>query len=115
MIFSLGCWLSVCWQVEDAPTFPLGLTPQTFTGGDIRFEAVDDTGVHPITEQYAAECGYSVNVRPHLGFAELRASYFSCTALNEDDETFTFSFNMIVTQDGVEETYDVNKTWRPTM
>ncbi|CAL8376710.1 unnamed protein product [Gadus morhua 'NCC'] len=82
----------------------------TFTGEDVRFEAVDDTGVHPITEQYAAECGYSVNVRPHLGFAELRASYFSCTALNEDDETFTFSFNMIVTQDGVEETYDVNKT-----
>jgi hypothetical protein len=30
--------------------------------------------------------------------------------LSQDDETFTFSFNMIVTQDGVEETYDVNKT-----
>lgn len=84
-----------------------------FTGADLRFEAVGtsqlaplfnaitrslfrvlkggvsfpclpgDAGVYPITERYAAECGYSVTLLTHLGLGELRASYFSCHASNE--------------------------------
>ena len=43
----------------------------------------DGTGVYPITEQYAAECGYSVSVLPLRGHVELRASYFSCHTDNK--------------------------------
>lgn len=38
----------------------------------------DSTGVYPITERYAATCGYAVDVVPLRGHVELRASYFSC-------------------------------------
>uniref|UniRef100_A0A3Q4M5V7 ZP-domain containing protein Ig-like domain-containing protein n=1 Tax=Neolamprologus brichardi TaxID=32507 RepID=A0A3Q4M5V7_NEOBR len=50
----------------------------SFTGKELRFEAVDRTGVYAITEQYAAKCGYTVSALPLLGHVELRASYFSC-------------------------------------
>lgn len=36
------------------------------------------TGGYPLTQQYAAECGYSINVLSFLGVVELRSSYFSC-------------------------------------
>lgn len=42
----------------------------------------DGTGVYPITEQYSAECGYTVSVLPLPGHVELRASYLSCHADN---------------------------------
>ena len=50
----------------------------------------------------------------------LEALYNKCDryrvhGLSQDDETFTFSFNMIVTRDGVEETHEVNKTCTPAL
>ncbi|XP_044040849.1 uncharacterized protein LOC122870603 isoform X2 [Siniperca chuatsi] len=86
-----------------------------FTGNEPRFDAVDDTGVYPITNQYATECGYSVSVLPLLGYVELRASYFSCHTNNKDDKVFTFNFNLIVTHEGKEVTYALNKTCSPTL
>ncbi|XP_026208317.1 uncharacterized protein LOC113157204 isoform X2 [Anabas testudineus] len=84
-------------------------------GSEPHFEAVDDTGVYPITKQYAAECGYSVNALTVLGHMELRASYFSCHAENKDDKMFTFNFNLVATHDGEEVRYALNKTCSPSL
>ncbi|XP_062300451.1 uncharacterized protein LOC134005542 [Scomber scombrus] len=73
------------------------------------------TGVYPITEQYAAECGYTVSVFPQPVHVELRASYFSCHTDNKDDEVFTFNFNLVTTHDGQKETYALNKTCSPSL
>ncbi|XP_060951796.1 zona pellucida protein AX 4 [Limanda limanda] len=54
-----------------------------FTGEELHFEAVDETGVYPITQKYSAECGYTVSVLPRTGQVELRASYFSCHTDNK--------------------------------
>ncbi|GLD70889.1 uncharacterized protein AKAME5_002220800 [Lates japonicus] len=86
----------------------------SFTGEEPHFEAVDETGVYPITEQYAAECGYSVSVLPLQGHVELRASYFSCHTDNKDDKVFTFNFNLIANHSG-EVTYTINKTCSPSL
>ncbi|XP_014264646.3 uncharacterized protein LOC106675141 [Maylandia zebra] len=82
----------------------------SFAGDKPRFEAVDSTGVHSITEEYAAECGYTISLLPVLGHVELRASYFSCHTNDADDEVFTFNFNLIVTRGGKQATYALNKT-----
>ncbi|XP_030609883.1 uncharacterized protein LOC115797441 isoform X2 [Archocentrus centrarchus] len=82
----------------------------SFAGNEPRFEAVDSTGVHAITEQYAAECGYAISFFPLLGRLELRASYFSCHTDNTDDNVFTFNFNLIVTHEGKQTAYALNKT-----
>ncbi|TKS92866.1 hypothetical protein D9C73_027147 [Collichthys lucidus] len=87
----------------------------SFTGAEPRFEAVDETGVYPINEQYAATCGYSVGVVPLLNHVELRASYFSCHADNKDDEVFTFNFNLLATHKGKDVTYALNKTCSPSL
>ncbi|KAA8579106.1 hypothetical protein FQN60_007226, partial [Etheostoma spectabile] len=86
-----------------------------YTGNEPSFEAVDETGVYPITKQYAAKCGYSVGVFPALEHVELRASYFSCHADNKEDEVFTFNFNLIVTHKGKRVTYALNKTCSPSL
>ncbi|XP_033465018.2 uncharacterized protein LOC117245646 [Epinephelus lanceolatus] len=87
----------------------------SFTGEEPRFEAVDGTGVHAITEQYAAQCGYTVSVLPLAGHVELRASYFSCHTDNTNDEEFTFNFNLIATHEGKEVPYSMNKTCSPSL
>ncbi|XP_033466050.2 uncharacterized protein LOC117246301 isoform X2 [Epinephelus lanceolatus] len=87
----------------------------SFTGNEPHFEAVDGTGVHAITEQYAAQCGYTVSVLPLAGHVELRASYFSCHTNNTDDDVFTFNFNLIATHEGKEVTYPMNKTCSPSL
>nr|XP_046184366.1 uncharacterized protein LOC124013855 [Oncorhynchus gorbuscha] len=57
------------------------------------------------------QCGYMFSILPLPGHAELRASYFSCHTDNQDDEVFTFSFNLItIDANGVEATYSVNAT-----
>ncbi|XP_032367176.1 uncharacterized protein LOC116686313 [Etheostoma spectabile] len=86
-----------------------------YTGNEPSFEAVDETGVYPITKQYAAKCGYSVAVFPTSEHVELRASYFSCHTDNKEDEVFTFNFNLIVTHKGKEVTYALNKTCSPSL
>ncbi|XP_044040527.1 uncharacterized protein LOC122870421 [Siniperca chuatsi] len=83
-------------------------------GEDPYFEAVDKTGVYPITKQYAAECGYSLNILPLPGHVELRASYFSCHT-DKNDDVFTFNFNLNATHEGKEVTYALNKTCSPTL
>nr|XP_019951331.1 PREDICTED: uncharacterized protein LOC109634918 [Paralichthys olivaceus] len=85
----------------------------SFTGEEPRFEAVDGTGVYPITQQYSAECGYTVLPLP--GQVELRASYFSCHTDNKDDEVFTFNFNLIAKHEGKEVTYVLNKSCSPSL
>ncbi|XP_041635526.1 zona pellucida protein AX 4 [Cheilinus undulatus] len=87
----------------------------SFTGDEPRFEAVDETGVYPITVQYAAECGYCIRVLPVPDRVELRASYFSCHTNNKDDEVFTFNFNLIATHEGQEVSYALNKTCSPSL
>ncbi|XP_071388115.1 zona pellucida protein AX 4 [Centroberyx affinis] len=87
----------------------------SFTGEEPCFEAVDGTGVYPITKLYAAECGYSISVLPLPGHVELRASYFSCHTDNKDDKVFTFNFNLITHDEGKEVTYALNKTCSPSL
>ncbi|XP_051284835.1 uncharacterized protein LOC127379373 isoform X2 [Dicentrarchus labrax] len=87
----------------------------SFTGEDPRFEAVAGTGVYPISEQYAATCGYSVCLLPLQDHVELRASYFSCHTDNKDDKMFKFKFNLIATHEGEEVTYALSKTCSPTL
>ncbi|XP_074472429.1 uncharacterized protein LOC141756521 isoform X1 [Sebastes fasciatus] len=65
-----------------------------------RFEAVDGNGVHSISEQLASRCGYTVSTFKMDGFTTFRASYYSCFTHNQDDEVFTFSFNVIVSDAG---------------
>ncbi|XP_068569968.1 zona pellucida protein AX 4 [Cebidichthys violaceus] len=87
----------------------------SFTGDEPLFEAVDGTGVYAITRQYSAQCGYCVRLLPLLGRVELRASYFSCHAENENDEVFSFNFTLTVTREGRENTYVLNKTCSPSL
>ncbi|MEQ2286347.1 hypothetical protein AMECASPLE_001497 [Ameca splendens] len=82
------------------------------TGGP-RFEAVDGTGTYAITEDYAAKCGYSINVLSLLGLVEFRASYFSCHT--EKDDGFSFRFNLITTYDGEDAYHALNKTCSPPL
>ncbi|XP_053199064.1 zona pellucida protein AX 4 [Scomber japonicus] len=87
----------------------------SYTEDEVHFEAVDETGVYPITEQFAAECGYTVSVLPLQGLVELRASYFSCHTDNKDDDEFTFNFNLIATYGGLKDIYALNKTCSPSL
>ncbi|XP_019951333.2 uncharacterized protein [Paralichthys olivaceus] len=82
----------------------------SFAGVEPHFEAVDRTGAYLITEQYAAECGYTVSVLPFQGYVELRASYFSCQTENKGDDVFTFNFNLITNHYGQSITYALNET-----
>ncbi|KAM9407644.1 uncharacterized protein ACWYII_027487 [Salvelinus alpinus] len=126
---AFGCWLGVfvllsVWPSVRCSDLPRGAietvcraryllvtTQLSFAGNEPRFEAVDADGVHPITKQYGSECGYMFSILPLPGHAELRASYFSCHTNNQDDEVFTFSFNLITTAaSGVGNTYTVNAT-----
>ncbi|XP_029931932.1 uncharacterized protein LOC115376480 [Myripristis murdjan] len=126
--FGVSLLLSV-WPAAECAEIPAGVldlecrdryfliaADLSFTGDEPRFEAVDGTGVYPITNLYAAECGYSISVLPRPGHVDLRASYFSCHVDNKDDKEFTFSFNLIATHDGGEEvTYTLNKTCSPSL
>uniref|UniRef100_A0A3P9KKL7 Zona pellucida protein AX 4 n=1 Tax=Oryzias latipes TaxID=8090 RepID=A0A3P9KKL7_ORYLA len=69
------------------------------TGPNPQFEAVDMTGGHPLTQQYAAECGYSINVLSFLGVVELRSSYFSCHT-EKNGAKFLFYFKLNTNLDG---------------
>ncbi|KAK7909816.1 hypothetical protein WMY93_014500 [Mugilogobius chulae] len=85
----------------------------SFTGHNFYFEAVDGTGVFPITEQYAAQCGYTVTILPVPGLVELRASFFSCHTINQNDNVFTAKFNLVVKRNDLKEQYALNETCSP--
>ncbi|XP_075872619.1 uncharacterized protein LOC142882039 [Nelusetta ayraudi] len=61
-----------------------------------RFEAVDANGVHAIGEQLASRCGYTISSSTADGFTTFKASYYSCFTLHQNDQEFTFSFNVMV-------------------
>ncbi|CAJ1086212.1 uncharacterized protein LOC117807238 [Xyrichtys novacula] len=102
-------------QMECHDRFLMIAVDLSFTGPEPYFEAVDETGVYPITTQYAVECGYLIRVLPVPGRVQLRASFFSCHTDNQDDEVFTFSFNLVATHGGQEVTYALNKTCSPSL
>ncbi|XP_072232260.1 zona pellucida protein AX 4 [Leuresthes tenuis] len=97
-------------QMECRDRYFVTAVDLSVTGDNPVFEAVDVMGTYAITEEYAAKCGYSLNVLPFLGLVELRASYFSCHTFKKDDE-FVFNFNLITNDaDGQEASYELNKT-----
>lgn len=102
----------------------------------------DDEGANPNTESYGAQHGYTITILPARGLVELRASYFShhtssqvrshdnnrCTNSSsililtflvvlslQDDSSFTFSFNLIVSRDGEEVKLPLTKTCSPAL
>ncbi|RVE60505.1 hypothetical protein OJAV_G00181750 [Oryzias javanicus] len=79
---------------------------------DFHFEAVDSAGVYPLTEQYAAECGYSINVLPFVGYVEFRASYLSCHT-EKKGNLFEFKINLIRNLEGKVVTHALNRTCSP--
>ncbi|XP_051512641.1 uncharacterized protein LOC127416983 [Myxocyprinus asiaticus] len=81
------------------------------SGSEPCFEAIDVRGVHPVTQAYGAQCGYTYSVQSLLGSIILRASYFSCYTENQNDEVFTFKFRMTLTNEhGIESFVNVTKT-----
>ncbi|XP_056882143.1 uncharacterized protein LOC130522123 isoform X2 [Takifugu flavidus] len=87
----------------------------SFTGEELRFEAVGENNVYPITEQYGAQHGYTVQVLPLKGLVELRASYVSLHTENKDDKMFMFRFNLFVVRDDEAVTYAMNETCFPSL
>ncbi|XP_068164957.1 uncharacterized protein [Antennarius striatus] len=96
------------FQVECRERYFLLTVDLSFVGEEPLLEAVDGTGVYPITERYAATCGYSVSILPLQGLMALRASYFSCHAHHRDDE-FTFSFRLTATHQEEEVTFTLDR------
>uniref|UniRef100_A0A3P8TN29 ZP domain-containing protein n=1 Tax=Amphiprion percula TaxID=161767 RepID=A0A3P8TN29_AMPPE len=70
------------------------------SGQTPRFEAVDGTEVHSIGEQLASRCGYTISIFKMDGYTTFRASYYSCFTQNQNDEVFTFRFNVLVSDRG---------------
>ncbi|XP_045897321.1 uncharacterized protein LOC123964322 [Micropterus dolomieu] len=102
-------------QMECCDRYLMIAVALPFSATDTHFEAVDETGVYPITKQYAAKCGYTIRVLPLLARMQFRAAYFSCHAENEDDKVFTFNFNLITTHQAKKLTYALNKTCSPAL
>ncbi|KAM8725264.1 uncharacterized protein AB9X84_002112 isoform 1-T1 [Acanthopagrus schlegelii] len=65
-----------------------------------RFEAVDENGVHSISHQLASHCGYTISSFKMDGYTTFKASYYSCFTYNQNDEVFTFKFNVMVLDAG---------------
>ncbi|XP_073348720.1 uncharacterized protein [Pagrus major] len=65
-----------------------------------RFEAVDENGVHSISKQLASHCGYTISTFKMDGSTTFKASYYSCFTYNQNDEVFTFRFNVMVRDAG---------------
>uniref|UniRef100_A0A3Q2PFX4 Uncharacterized LOC105934394 n=1 Tax=Fundulus heteroclitus TaxID=8078 RepID=A0A3Q2PFX4_FUNHE len=65
-----------------------------------RFEAVDEDGVHAISTQLASRCGYTISAFRVDGFTVFRASFHSCFTHNQNDEVFTFKFNVMLNDGG---------------
>ncbi|XP_077366418.1 uncharacterized protein LOC144010140 [Festucalex cinctus] len=66
----------------------------------VQFEAIDPNGVHPISNSVASRCGYTVSAFKESGSSTFRASYYSCFTVIQDDQVFTFQFNVMVSDGG---------------
>ncbi|XP_063043236.1 uncharacterized protein LOC134437670 [Engraulis encrasicolus] len=71
-----------------------------------RFEAIGSSGLHPLTKEYGAMCGYYTAMFRDTKIAEMRASYFACHT-KQDSDGFTFNLLIMI---GEEMTYTVSKT-----
>ncbi|MED6268125.1 hypothetical protein CHARACLAT_019043 [Characodon lateralis] len=60
------------------------------------FEAVGEDGVHSISKPLASRCGYTISTFRVDGVTIFRASYYACFTHNQNDEAFTFKFNVMV-------------------
>uniref|UniRef100_A0A8C4Z967 ZP domain-containing protein n=1 Tax=Gadus morhua TaxID=8049 RepID=A0A8C4Z967_GADMO len=67
------------------------------TGVAPQFEAVDNQVVHSISGQNGQSCGYTISQFRMDGYTTFRASYYSCYTSNQNDEVFTFTLNIILT------------------
>ncbi|KAJ8356450.1 hypothetical protein SKAU_G00192440 [Synaphobranchus kaupii] len=70
---------------------------QAIASQGLRVEAIDATGVYPIDETNGDACGYTRSFFNMDGYIVLRASYYSCHTENQNDQLFTFKFNIIAT------------------
>ncbi|KAF3837106.1 hypothetical protein F7725_004570 [Dissostichus mawsoni] len=103
-----------------------------FTGNKPHFEAVDESGVYAITKRSAAQCGYSIGVLPLLGHGSSEPLTLAVTlktrlylfvlcgnpsfcSIFQDDEVFTFNFNLVVANEGKIASYALNKTCSPSL
>ncbi|KAL0993768.1 hypothetical protein UPYG_G00113710 [Umbra pygmaea] len=91
----------------------------SFLGKKFRFDVQDGSGVHTLSGQPAAECGYTV-VLDSLGDLVLRASYLACHVENEKDTAFRLLVWLVNTDvDGEETTYPLQLScplrhpWKP--
>ncbi|XP_049613509.1 uncharacterized protein [Syngnathus scovelli] len=89
--------VEVEWACRDGYLWLHVLSKQT-----VQFEAIDPNGVHPISSSLASRCGYTVSTFKAGGFTTFRASYYSCFTLIQDDQVFTFQFNVMVSDGGSE-------------
>ncbi|XP_048105895.1 uncharacterized protein LOC125298956 isoform X1 [Alosa alosa] len=84
---------------------------KAFAGATPKLQAVDKHGFHPVDDNQAVTCGYTISNVNMNSRLTLRASYFSCYTQNQDDESFRFLFNVIVADGEDRETkYRVKKT-----
>ncbi|XP_041831388.1 uncharacterized protein LOC121633429 isoform X2 [Melanotaenia boesemani] len=107
VVFIFGLALSCCGFTEGKPRGQLEgfvqyecrdryLWIRVASAQTPRFEAVDGNEVHSISEQLASRCGYTISSFNMDGFTSFRASFYSCFTHNQNDEVFTFSFNVMV-------------------
>ncbi|KAM9778957.1 uncharacterized protein ACBT44_000561 isoform 2-T2 [Syngnathus typhle] len=89
--------VEVEWACRDGYLWLHVLSKQT-----VQFEAIDPNGVHPISSSLGSRCGYTISTFKAGGFTTFRASYYSCFTLIQDDQAFTFQFNVMVSDGGSE-------------
>ncbi|XP_010868693.2 uncharacterized protein LOC105010789 isoform X1 [Esox lucius] len=90
-----------------------------FLGQSFRFDVQDVSGVHTLSGQAAAECGYNMGL-DSWGNLVLRASYLACYVANEKDSAFQLLV-LLVNRDivGEETSYPLQLTcplhhpWKP--
>ncbi|XP_066578235.1 uncharacterized protein LOC136768084 [Amia ocellicauda] len=85
----------------------------TFVGEMFGFDVEDHDGVHTVTEDGGAECGFTV-VFDTPGNLVFRASFFACHVDNEDDRVFRLLLWFVnVDRQGQETSYPFSMACRP--
>ncbi|MGH0186380.1 UNVERIFIED_CONTAM: hypothetical protein FKN15_021435 [Acipenser sinensis] len=74
------------------------------TGGNFRFDIIDNDGIHALDDRYAASCGftYSFNIPGDLIF---RASFLACHVSSKNDAEFGLRFRFARIDQFGRETY----------
>lgn len=66
----------------------------SFLGSMVQFYIEDNTGIHFLSSQRAAECGYTVVLNQHADLV-FRASYLACYVENSGDTEFSVSVRFV--------------------